>query len=47
MFLILDCWDNFEYFKLQPKGKELKPQLPLPVRLVGLAPGQNRKGHRP
>ncbi|ABW68527.1 type I restriction endonuclease subunit R [Desulfosudis oleivorans] len=36
VFLILDCWDNFEYFKLQPKGKELKQQLPLPVRLVGL-----------
>lgn len=36
VFLILDCWDNFEYFKLQPKGKELKPQMPLPVRLVGL-----------
>lgn len=36
VFLILDCWDNFEYFKLQPKGKELKPQLPIPVRLVGL-----------
>jgi type I site-specific restriction endonuclease len=36
VFLILDCWDNFEYFKLQPKGKKLKPQLPLPVRLVGL-----------
>jgi type I restriction enzyme R subunit len=36
VFLILDCWDNFEYFKLQPKGKELKAQLPLPVRLVGL-----------
>jgi type I restriction enzyme R subunit len=36
VFLILDCWDSFEYFKLQPKGKELKPQLPLPVRLVGL-----------
>lgn len=36
VFLILDCWDNFEYFKLNPKGKELKPQLPLPVRLVGL-----------
>ncbi|MGM1070050.1 type I restriction endonuclease subunit R [Enterobacter bugandensis] len=36
MFLILDCWDNFEYFKLNPKGKELKPQLPLPVRLFGL-----------
>lgn len=35
-FLILDCWDNFEYFKLEPKGKTLKPQLPLPVRLVGL-----------
>ncbi|HKL85820.1 MAG TPA: DEAD/DEAH box helicase family protein, partial [Treponemataceae bacterium] len=36
VFLILDCWDNFEYFKLSPKGKELKPQLPLPVRLAGL-----------
>jgi type I restriction enzyme R subunit len=36
VFLILDCWDNFEYFKLQPKGKALKPQLPLPVRLVGI-----------
>lgn len=35
-FLILDCWDNFEYFKLEPKGKELKPQIPLPVRLAGL-----------
>lgn len=35
-FLILDCWDNFEYFKLKPKGKELKPQIPLPVRLAGL-----------
>ncbi|MEJ1410584.1 MAG: DEAD/DEAH box helicase family protein [Candidatus Sedimenticola sp. (ex Thyasira tokunagai)] len=35
-FLILDCWDNFEYFKLQPKGKELTAQLPLPVRLVGI-----------
>jgi type I restriction enzyme, R subunit len=36
VFLILDCWDNFEYFKLQPKGKELKAQLPLPLMLVGL-----------
>lgn len=36
VFLILDCWDNFEYFKLNPKGKELKPQLSLPVRLVGV-----------
>lgn len=35
-FLILDCWDNFEYFKLNPRGKELKPQIPLPVRLFGL-----------
>ena len=35
-FLILDCWDNFEYFKLQPKGKELKLQTPLPVRLFSL-----------
>lgn len=34
-FLILDCWDNFEYFKLNPKGKELKAQIPLPVRLFG------------
>ncbi len=36
LFLIMDCWDNFEYFKLQPKGKELKPQIPLPVRVTGL-----------
>jgi len=36
VFFNLDCWDNFEYFKLQPKGKELKPQLPLAVRLVGI-----------
>lgn len=36
VFLILDCWDNFEYFKLKPKGRELKPQIPLPIRLVGL-----------
>ena len=36
VFLIMDCWDNFEYFKLNPKGKELKPQIPLPVRFVGI-----------
>jgi type I restriction enzyme, R subunit len=36
VFLIIDCWDNFEYFKLNPKGKEIKPQIPLPVRLFGL-----------
>ncbi len=35
-FLILDCWDNFEYFKLKPKGKEPTPQIPLPVQLCGL-----------
>ena len=35
-FLILDCWDNFEYFKLNPRGKELKNQIPLPVRLFGV-----------
>jgi len=32
-FLIMDCWENFEYFKLRPEGKEPNPQLPLPVRL--------------
>nr|WP_321485582.1 DEAD/DEAH box helicase family protein [uncultured Draconibacterium sp.] len=35
VFLILDCWDNFEFFKLNPRGKELKQQVPLPVRLFG------------
>ena len=35
-FLILDCWDNFEYFKLNPKGKEATIQIPLPVRFVGI-----------
>lgn len=35
-FLVIDCWDNFEYFKLNPKGKELKAQIPLPVRLFGV-----------
>ena len=36
VFLILDCWDNFEYFKLNPKGKTPTAQLPLPVRVAGL-----------
>lgn len=36
VFQIIDCWDNFDYFKLIPKGKEPKPQIPLPVRLVGV-----------
>ena len=35
VFLIMDCWDNFEYFKLNPEGKKLKPQIPLPVRYMG------------
>ncbi|MEO1418496.1 MAG: DEAD/DEAH box helicase family protein [Bacteroidota bacterium] len=36
MFLIMDCWNNFEYFKLNPKGKETPPQVPLPVRHFGI-----------
>ncbi|MBN1625107.1 MAG: DEAD/DEAH box helicase family protein [Deltaproteobacteria bacterium] len=36
VFLILDCWDNFEYFKLQPKGKSVNLQIPLPVRFFGI-----------
>ncbi|WP_426791246.1 DEAD/DEAH box helicase family protein [Sphingobacterium sp. WOUb80] len=35
-FLVLDCWDNFEYFKLNPKGKNPSSQIPLPIRLFGL-----------
>lgn len=35
-FLILDCWDNFEYFRLNPQGKEIQTQLALPVRLFRL-----------
>ncbi len=35
-FLILDCWDNFDYFKLNPKGKEPVAQIPLPVRFFGI-----------
>ena len=36
IFLVIDCWDNFEYFKINPKGKSLPVQIPLPVRLFGL-----------
>jgi type I restriction enzyme, R subunit len=32
-FLIIDCWSNFEYFQLNPKGREPGGQVPLPVRL--------------
>ncbi|WP_061248507.1 DEAD/DEAH box helicase family protein [Leptospira noguchii] len=35
-FLVLDFWDNFEYFKLNLKGKRVTSQIPLPVRLFGL-----------
>ncbi len=35
-FLILDCWDNFEYFKLNPAGSVTPQQIPLPVRYVGI-----------
>jgi len=32
-FLIIDCWGNFEHFKMHPKGKEPNSQIPMPVRL--------------
>ena len=32
-FLIIDCWGNFEYFRMNPKGRETGHQVPLPVRL--------------
>lgn len=32
-FLIIDCWGNFDYFKMTPKGKEPGEDVPLPVRL--------------
>lgn len=35
-FLILDCWDNFEYFKINPRGRETPSSIPLPVRLFGI-----------
>lgn len=35
-FLIMDCWNNFEYFKLNPKGKDAPAQVPLPVRFFGI-----------
>jgi type I restriction enzyme, R subunit len=36
VFLIMDCWDNFDFFKLNPQGVSLPPQIPLPIRLVGM-----------
>lgn len=32
-FLIIDCWGNFEFFKMKPAGREPGAQVPLPVRL--------------
>ncbi|MQY77614.1 MAG: restriction endonuclease subunit R, partial [Bacteroidetes bacterium] len=32
-FLIIDMWENFEYFKETPKSREVTGQKPLPVRL--------------
>lgn len=35
-FLIIDCWNNFEYFQLNPEGETDYPSEPLPVRLFRL-----------
>ncbi len=35
-FLIIDCWNNFEYFQLNPEGETDYPTEPLPVRLFRL-----------
>ncbi len=32
-FLIIDCWENFDYFQMNPAGKVDKQSKPLPVRL--------------
>jgi type I restriction enzyme R subunit len=32
-FLIMDCWENFEYFQMNPAGKIDRPSKPIPVRL--------------
>lgn len=32
-FLIMDCWENFEYFQMNPKGKVDRKTKPVPVRL--------------
>jgi len=32
-FLIIDCWENFDYFEMNPTGKVDKPSKPIPVRL--------------
>ncbi len=35
-FLIIDCWNNFAYFQLNPQGETEHPNEPLPVRLFRL-----------
>ena len=47
-FLIIDCWENFEYFQMNPTGKIDKSSKPIPVRLfeaklqkLNLAESQN------
>src|SRR3989339_1981160 len=32
-FLIIDCWENFDYFQMNPTGKIDKATKPLPVRI--------------
>ncbi len=32
-FLIIDCWGNFEFFQMHPKGREPGERIALPVRL--------------
>jgi len=32
-FLIMDCWENFEYFQMNPTGVIERPSKPIPVRL--------------
>jgi len=32
-FLVIDCWANFDYFEMHPRGREPGQQMPLPVRL--------------
>ncbi len=32
-FLVMDCWENFDYFKMNPKGKDPNQVRPLPVRI--------------
>lgn len=31
--MIIDCWSNFSFFKLKPKGKEPGKQVPLAIRM--------------